>query len=328
MAVKQILQLVSFLYLIVVPREFAPALTDFVAHKESHGYTVAVEYVDNKPAQDLQSVIREYRPEYVLLIGDVNNGDLSVPSFYSTTGSVTDYYYGVLEDGAEAEVLVGRLPARDIKSAKTMLRNAMYHTYPTNTTIVMEEEEKDIERYSWVLSEYLQGDGLLYENCVLSNTIQLINEGQRFFVYTGHGHYYGSWCHSMRHISRIPFGNYSIVMQLSCHGGNFAHSISYGEEWMSQSGRGAVAFVGSSGLSGYETDSIFFEGMMKSYGEGENVLGKMVLAGRKSLADKMECQLRYNLLGDPSLKVGVFYEAEWSDNLYFPVFMQNNLKNH
>lgn len=309
------------LYLIIAPREFEPALASFIVHKEAQGYTVIVEYVDGRSAEQLHAIVEEYSPEYLLLVGDVDNGELTVPSFYSFAGRVTDFHYGIIDDTYIPKVLVGRLPARSLSGAYTMFRNTMYHSYSDNITIALAGEEQEFEHYSWVFSEYFNNNGTFYPNCTLSETVRLVNEGQRFFVYSGHGSWMGSMCYSSFYIPQILFGNYSIVMQLACNGGDFGASVSYGEQWMSQAGRGAVAFIGSSDETTYDKDSSFFVGMMKAYNGGEAILGKIVLAGKQfGFEDLYEYWQRYNLFGDPSLKVGEFYEIKWSNHIYFPLF--------
>ena len=130
-------------YLIVAPDAFISTLSTLVNLKESQGYSVTAAGLSTTGTSPdsikayIQNAYNSWSvpPTYVLLVGDIDNGSLSIPAFtgYSSS-SVTDLYYGTV-DGSDwiPDVLVGRLPARSTSQLSTMIANLVAYNNLTGT---------------------------------------------------------------------------------------------------------------------------------------------------------------------------------------------------
>jgi len=159
-------------YVAVVPHAYLPALAPLLAYRRAQGHrTFVIEtektYGTKPDAAALQNAIREVWTKgslrFVLLVGDIPRDDEPVadrlPAFYlpklEYPGSdhadrhlfhrslltvqdeqerfPSDYPYGVMR-GEEADVLVGRLPARSAEEVSGFVRKVIdYETKPIDT---------------------------------------------------------------------------------------------------------------------------------------------------------------------------------------------------
>mgnify|MGYP002395212090 CR=1 FL=1 len=345
-------------YLIIAPDAFISSLYPLVGLKELHGYSVTLVGLSTtgKSATQIRDYIQNaYNywanpPTYVLLVGDVDNGDLSLPAYIGySTDSVTDLYYGTV-DGSDwiPDIFVGRIPARSISQLNTMISNLISYENLTGMESWIKQAAllaSDDPVY-WQIAEGTQnyvvethtlpadyagifptqpqaGGDKLYAysyGAETANVLKSMQTGHSLVAYTGHGSTF-SWgepAFTQENIRSIPNnGAFSVVASFSCDTGEYGSIESFGETWLLQPNKGAVAFIGASANSYWGGDDIMERAMMDSlYGgeEGANIVGRFKFAGLMAVEgvrpgiDTGQSRYyweSYNLFGDPALEMRV-----------------------
>jgi len=285
-------------------------------------------------------------PTYVLLVGDVNNGANSMPAFTGQSSlTVTDLYYGTV-DGSDwiPDVFVGRLPARNTTQLNTMINNlAAYDNLTGGEGWVKKAAllASDDANYwqiaegtqNYVINNHTQpagytgtfptspiagGDKLYAHTYAAGNTnvVNAINNRRALIAYSGHGSRvsWGGPSYNQSNIRAITStGTYSVVNSFACITGDFNETESFGETWLLQPNKGAVAFLGSSASTFWGPDDALERAMMDSLFSGAefaNVVGSFRFSGLMEIeatrpgtgtAQSRYYWESYNLLGDPSL---------------------------
>ncbi len=287
-------------------------------------------------------------PTYVLLVGDLDNGSNTMPAFtgYSSS-SATDLYYGTV-DGSDwvPDIFVGRLPARSTSQLSTMINNLIAYDSLTGTENWVKKAALLASNDStyWTVAESTQdyviqnhtqpagytgtfpanpqaGGDKLYAYSYSANTssvLSAINNGRSLIAYTGHGSSvsWGGPSFSESNIRSISStGTFSVVASFACYTGKFDTTESFGETWMLQANKGAVAFIGSSSSTFWGPDDAMERAMMDSLYSGApsaNVVGSFKFAGLMEIEDTRPgtgtAQSRYywesyNTFGDPALEL-------------------------
>ncbi len=287
-------------------------------------------------------------PTYVILVGDVNNGANTMPAFIGlSSDSVTDLYYGTV-DGNDwiPDIFVGRLPARDTTQLNTMINNLAAYNNLTGTEEWVKKAAFLASNDStyWQVAENTQnyviqshtqpngyvgtfpsspqagGDKLFAYSYSAGNSevINAINNSRALIAYTGHGSRtsWGGPSYSQSNIRNISqSGIFSVVTSFACDTGDFNTTESFGETWLIQQNKGAVAFIGSSSSSFWGPDDTLERAMMDSLYSGfdsANLVSSFLYNGLMSVEATRPgtgtAQSRYyweiyNLLGDPSLEM-------------------------
>ncbi len=194
---------------------------------------------------------------------------------------MTDLYYGTV-DGSDwvPDIFVGRLPARSTSQLTTMINNLItYNNFSGSESWVMKAAllaSSDADY--WDIAEATQnyvisndtlpagytgtfpnnpqaGGDKLYAHTYgagNSNVINALNNGRALVAYSGHGSQV-SWGGPSLSESNIRSlsnsGALSVVASFACLTGDYNVTESFGETWMLQANKGAVAFIGSSSSS-------------------------------------------------------------------------------
>jgi hypothetical protein len=345
--------------LIIAPDAFLSTLSALVNLKESQGYTttlVGLSTTGSTPEAIQNYIQNAYDywatpPAFVLLVGDVNNGDLSLPAFTGkSSGTVTDLYYGTVDEGDDNEwvpdIFVGRLPARNTTQLNIMINNLIAYNNLTGTEGWVKKASflasndssywdtaEDTQNYvinthtapagytgTYPNSPQAGGDKLYAVSHAAGNAqvVNAVNNNRSLISYTGHGSRssWGGPYYNQSNIRSISNSDvFSVVTSFACVTGDFNTTESFGETWMLQSGKGAVAFIGASSSSFWTPDDIFERAMMDALYSGEdsaNLVGSFKFAGLFAMENERPgtgtAQSRYyweiyNLLGDPSLEL-------------------------
>jgi len=348
--------------LIIAPDAFLSTLSELVQLKESQGYTtslVGLAQTGSTPQKIkayIQSAYNDWSipPTFVILVGDVQNGALSMPAFTGEASqSVTDLYYGTV-DGTDwiPDIFVGRLPARSITQLETMIDNLIDYdnlsgseawikkasflaSDDTNFWDVAETTQNYVienhtlpRGYSGVFPSTPQSGGdklyaYTYE-ADNSNVVESINDKRSLISYTGHGSHsgWGGPLYSQSNIQTISHtGVFSVVTSFACVTGDFNATESFGETWLLQPNKGAVAFIGSSSSSYWGPDDTLERAMMDSLysgAENANIVSYFLYDGLMAVeaerpgtgtAQSLYYWEIYNLLGDPSLASMIDYKT-------------------
>jgi hypothetical protein len=287
-------------------------------------------------------------PTYVLLIGDVDNGGNSMPAFIGNSSeTVTDLYYGTV-DGSDwvPDLFVGRLPARSTAQLTTMINNLVAYDGLTGTEawVMNAAFLASNDSNYWDFAEATQnyvinnhtlpagytgtfpsspqagGDKLYAETYSAgnANVVSAVNNSRSLISYTGHGSRtsWGGPYFNQSNIQNISStGVFSVVTSFACITGDFNLTESFGETWVLQSNKAAVAFIGSSANTFWGPDDIMERAMMDSLYSGTasaNVVGSFRFAGLMAVegarpgtgtAQSRYYWESYNVLGDPSLEM-------------------------
>lgn len=122
-------------YLIITAPEFDNNISDFVQYKRNIGYNVTV--VNTNTTGSGSSSIKNYiqslynnistRPEYVLLVGDIDRIPASAGVDGNENNPITDLEYTLLEGSDEkADVFLGRFSVQDSTQLRNVINKTMF----------------------------------------------------------------------------------------------------------------------------------------------------------------------------------------------------------
>lgn len=333
-------------YLIISADRYADALAPFVKLKQAEGYVVTLarlSQVGRSPEAIRDYIYQAYTtwsipPEYLLLVGDVDNGADSLPAWQGRVSlGATDLYYAALDgDDWVPDILVGRVPARETRQVhawvhrslnfalrqgnESWLRTASFLATCDNIYFRMAEETHSFVSDTLTTphgfvghypSVPQPGGDRLYcigNGASLGNIQSALNAGRSLVVYSGHGTRY-AWemgVSTTNMAAASPIGAAPIVASFACQTGDFSTPESLGEAWINRGG--ALAFLGASDNTYWSTDDVFQRAVYQRLFEGSTVsLGDAVLTGLAAVERYYPGMGQYhyevyNLLGDPSLK--------------------------
>lgn len=333
-------------YLIISPDAYADALEPFVKLKQAEGYVVTLaklSQIGHSPEAIRDYIRKAYTtwgvpPAYLLLVGDMDNGVDSLPAWQGKVSlGATDLYYAAL-DGSDwvPDILVGRVPARDVgqvhawvqrslnfalrQGSEAWLRAASFLATCDHIYFGMAEETHSYVSDTLTTPKGFMGNYPMIPQpggdrlyCIgngasVGNIQSALMAGRSLVVYSGHGTRY-SWEMGVSINSLVapsPTGAAPIVTSFACQTGDFGFPESLGEAWIRRGG--ALAFLGASDNTYWNTDDVFQRAVFKRLFEGPSVtLGDAVLTGLATVEQYYPGMGQYhyetyNLLGDPSLK--------------------------
>jgi hypothetical protein len=274
--------------LIITPDALAPVLSSYTDWVNAKGIRTQVATMSeagttsNQIKSYIESVYySDFNPDFLLLIGDVDN-PYNMPSFYfGDANNVTDHPYTLIEsDDYFPDMLVGRFSVDNMTELQTIIAKTLYYEkepYMDNTdwyesallvagdyasSPPIPTTPGDITR---MLRDWLYDYGyhtihsVFYPGHYYPPTpiINAINEGVSMATYRGWGDANG-WHYPYFHNENIDELNNGrklpIVTSIVCNTGDFANSVdpAFGEKWLRvgtpTNPKGAVAFVGPSDL--------------------------------------------------------------------------------
>ena len=309
-------------YLIITPPLYEPYLQILTTWKQRAGYevTVVTTAVTGTSRSAIKNYIQtawdtwEHRPDFLLLIGDSDQG---MPGFYiqNSYGDylIGDHPYTLLEgDDTFPELMVGRLSVDTISELITFTSKIVrYESQPamdqtdwfnralmisTNTGAASAQATKE-----WVADKLLDNNySTVYtayhpESESTSDIATPINQGVSFVNYRGFGMYngwYGPNFTSNDIYQLISNGAKTpVITSVVCGGGNFDayEDPCFGEVWTrigtANVPRGAVAFFGPSELYTHtQFNNVIDIGIYSAiFDGGVQVLGEAMWAGKYEL---------------------------------------------
>ncbi|MBE0687504.1 MAG: hypothetical protein IH585_16055 [Anaerolineaceae bacterium] len=311
----------------------------------------------------IQNYIRSLDPPpvYLLLVGDTNlipapNGEVlgQKTDLYYSTLEPLDYI---------PDIHVGRLPARTAQNVSNLVNKLTSYTsngfldwqidsafiatcdstyfttaeYSHNTVIQNYTQPLNYPTYFPETDSFLGGDRLYCKT--YSELISLpiiknsINNGRGIITFSGHGTMNG-WYDGLIVISRddipiiAPNNISSVVASFACSTNDFGNndvrfSSVFSETWMLQENKGAIAFLGSAGLTQWGQDDVLerafydslFEDPLTTTPLREALFQGLTVVeanypGTGSYQAKYYWET-YNLLGDPSQKLWLYPDSEY-----------------
>ena len=318
-------------YLIITAPEFESTLADFVAHKESLGYAVTV--VTTTVAGVTTTAIKNYlqgayddldtRPEFVLLVGDT--GKIAAWTSTQLDNPRNDLYYSTLE-GTDyfPDVFVGRFSVSTVDELQNIIDKTIYmesnlSNLPKKVLFMASDDNFPITEgtHNYVNTNYFGPDGYsatkLYNrlNPGTQATIDAINGGERFAVFSGHGNW-NYWQDGpvfyQNNVRALTNDIFPFVFSFSCLTGKYDALECFGETWI-RVANGGTSFWGSSVFSYWNEDDVLEKGVFKAALVDElNQICPMFNAGKMAVynhyaggGSTKRYFEQYNLMGDPSV---------------------------
>ncbi len=337
-------------FLIICPDAFYDSVLPLAQWKEKKGWYVSVKCLSetgSTPTEIKNYIANAYYtwsppPEYVLLIGDVNQ---LPPASTTTPVSRTDYPYTLIDgDDFLAELLIGRLPANTTNELSTIVAKIIgYETTPymndsswfTRALMVAANYPHDtmttpIATKRWVRDKFYEYGFNTVDTVYfppISGATEItnsVNQGVSFVNYRGGIADPDGWVYPNFHNTDvIGLSNgwkLPVVTSITCLNGNFGYETCFGEAWVRAGNpitpKGGVAFFGASAAMTSSRwnnclDMGIYWGILEEhiYNLGPALYrGKMEVysnfPGDTAWASGSSFYFHtYNLLGDPSLDV-------------------------
>ncbi len=272
--------------ILTIPKYFK-ALEEFIAYKRSIGYNVdfydITEYAND--AQRLRNIIRalyqfdEYRPRFILIVGNPNEIIYSAGTPQSTDDPPTDLYYSCVEFPTIAEerrrnlnpdIYVGRWNVNNEEEVKNITKktikteNGLYHTGNHNREVIMfSGDEKyfwgDIERINkqiskvWLPTVTYDGRNAKREDMINELNTVIDDKTPFMLIYSGHGNYnvigppYNLEYDDIKNdvIRNSSFYYQPFVFAMACLTNDYSEIDNMGRGFTSISMEGGVTFFGS-----------------------------------------------------------------------------------
>jgi hypothetical protein len=322
-------------YLIITAPAFEAGLQQFLNHKISKGFETVM--FNTNATGTTNSSIKDFiqqryndpstRPEFILLVGDVNH----IPA-WTGSGSgtpTTDLNYVQLEGGDYfADAFIGRFSVTNADELQNAIDKSIYMenyigTLDKKNIFMASTDNWQISEgtHNYVIDNYFGPANYtnlkLYTYTYGATTQQLIdalNDNQIFAVYSGHGSTY-SWADgpqlNQSQVEALTNTWYPFVYSFACVTGSYHVGECFGETWL-RTENGASTFYGSSVNSYWDEDDILEKNIFKAMFEDDiTLMTPMFVQGMIYLVNHyggitgttLRYMEMYNLMGDPSMPV-------------------------
>ncbi len=339
--------------LVVCVDEYMEALQPFVDWKNISGRpTTMVPSSETGTEGALKAYIQEYYAQhpnltYLLLVGEHNN----LPAHY-VSGGRSDNYYGMMEgNDYYEEILVGRLPVKNIEDANVQVGKILFYeremdetaTWATRAVGIGADEgsghygEPDYVHMDYIRDTLMHytytevSQHYLYVNNPSANGMMAdFNEGATLTNYCNHGEPTGWWVGHFNnsHVHQLTNDNkLSFIWSVACNNGQFDYEECFGEAWMRATNPSTGAYTGAVGgmfswipqpwlppMYGQDEMNAILTEWRDGY---KHTLGGVSLNGNQFVLDKApedngETHNTWLLFGDPSMMVRTDVPQEMS----------------
>lgn len=285
-------------YLIISADAYESGLSAFVSLKQSQGFNVSLANIStfggNTTAAIKTYIKNQYLgpnpPDYVLLVGDYNNGADSITNYQFRTGgsSRTDLYFFTMDNETEfvPDIFYGRFPVRNTTQLANMVaklqtyaarsgqeawvkKAAFLATSDTGWYQVAEGTHNYVINSYTLLKGYsgifpsnpMPGGDKLYAITYGANTTNVtnsINDDRAFVIYSGHGSP-TSWAgpnFTQTNVRNLTGVAVSYVASHACVTGDFNVDESFADTWVIEPVNGALTIAAASNNSYWDEDDI------------------------------------------------------------------------
>ena len=281
-------------YLIIVHDTFKEEIQPLADWKEILGYDVTITKTSEVPGgsdkEDILNYIEdayynwENPPVFVLLVGDTEQ----IPTFTGIACyTATDLRY-VTIDGEDffPDMFLGRFPVSTESEVQNMVEKTLYYelgNFSSNdwikkATFIASEDYYWIaeQTHNYVIENYMEPQDYesdkLYVHTYGATTQDVtdaINEGKSLVIYSGHG-YVTSWtdgpAYAKSDVQTLMNENmYPFVCSFACLTNAYDHPECFGEAWVRQEDKAALAFWGSSADTYWYEDDYLEKVMFKAW---------------------------------------------------------------
>ena len=286
-------------YLIITADAYESGLSAFVSLKQSQGFNVSlanITSVGGNTTTAIKLYIKtQYQganpPDYVLLVGDYNNGADSITNYLFRTGSTsnrTDLYFFTMDNETEfvPDIFYGRFPVRNTTQLADMI--AKLQTYAgrsgqeawVNKAAFLATDDTGWYQvaegtHNYVINTYtlskgysgifptnpMPGGDKLYAISYGANTTNVtnsINDDRAFVIYSGHGSQ-TSWAgpsFTQTDVRNLTGVAVPYVASHACVTGDFTVNESFADTWVIEPEYGALTIAAASNNSYWDEDDI------------------------------------------------------------------------
>jgi hypothetical protein len=281
-------------YLIISADAFYSNITPFVALKQEQGFTVTHTLLSTigSTTNDIKAYIQNaydnwtLPPSYVLLVGDTN----TIPTWIGPEiGTSTDLYYATMDGPSDwhPDIGRGRFPVRTPDDVDAMVNKylAFANLEGTEPWLKKAAFPATCDQYlvaegthNYVINSYMIDHGFsgIFPNnpqpggdklyCITYEATEddvqaSLDDGRGLLIYSGHGNYNGWELYDQASIPTITSGFYPFVASHACLTGDFGQTEVFGETWVLQEDKGALAYWGSATYSYWDEDDYLERGM-------------------------------------------------------------------
>ena len=328
--------LLAMRYLIITAPTFEAGLSSFISHKTAQGFTVDV--FNTTATGTTTTAIKTFiqsrydntstRPEYVLLVGDVQHIPYWVGGGEGTPS--TDLNYVQLAGSDKfADAFIGRFSVTTTQELQNVLTKSIYMethiaALAKKNIFMSSTDNYQITEgtHNYVIDTHFQPAGWqntkLYTvtyNATTQQLIDALNANQRFAIYSGHGAetYWadGPVLDQTQVRALTNTGIYPFVYSFACVTGSYQIAESFGETWI-RTTNGGSTFYGSSVNSYWDEDDILERRLIDAmFNDDLTRVTPMMDKAKFDLAayyggvtPTVQRYLEmYNLMGDPSMPV-------------------------
>jgi hypothetical protein len=268
-------------YLIIVHNDFEAQAAPLAEWKRKKGFnvTVATTSVTGTSTTSIKNYISQayttwpIPPTYVLFFGDVG----WIPTYTgSSSYTATDLYYVQMDGDIFGDILRARFPVRNTTEATNMVNKLLYYENPTSPDLEWMRRELFIASsdmgamaegtHRYAILNYLVPMGIFVDSLwerlgsVPSSAVtSSINAGKSIVCYSGHGASSGwqTGSYDQTDVRNLTNDNeYPLVLSHACSTNPFDMSECFGETWVKEPNKGAIAFWGASNSSYWDEDDI------------------------------------------------------------------------
>jgi len=322
-------------YLVITAPAFEAGMQQFLNHKISKGFDA--EMFNTNATGTTNASIKNFiqlryndpqtRPEFILLVGDVNH----IPAWTGSGSGTpsTDLNYVQLEGGDYyADAFIGRFSVANTDQLQNAINKSLYMenyigTLTKKNIFMASTDNWQISEgtHNYVIDNYFGPANYtnlkLYTYTYSATTQQLIdalNDNQIFAIYSGHGSEY-SWADgpqlNQSQVQALTNTWYPFVYSFACVTGSYHLSECFGETWL-RTENGASTFYGSSVNSYWDEDDILEKNIFKAmFDDDITLMTPMFVQGMIYLVNHyggitgttLRYMEMYNLMGDPSMPV-------------------------
>jgi hypothetical protein len=327
-------------YLIIVHTDFEAQAAPLAEWKRKKGFhvTVANQNQTGTSTTSIKNYISQaystwpIPPTYVLFFGDVGWIPTYTGSFSYTA---TDLYFVQMDGDIYGDILRARFPVRNTTEATNMVSKLLYYENPTLLDLEWMRHELFIASsdmgamaeftHRYAILNYLLPMGIFVDSLwerlgsVPSSAVtNSINAGKSIVCYSGHGAssgwQTGSYDQSdVRNLSNAD--EYPLVLSHACSTNPFDMTECFGETWVKEPNKGAIAFWGASNSSYWDEDDILEKRMFDAaFAETCYTVAAMTDKALYGLAqyygandpDVKYYFDMYNVNGDPSVDIWTY----------------------
>ncbi len=340
-------------FLFVYESQYADEIKPLVDQKKARGFLVREEVIPTtgNTCTSIRDLIEAWyastpseRDHYAILVGDAS----VIPTCTSPTGDPTDDMYGDADnDGVDdlwEEVFLGRLSVdgeADLANQVDKILDYEDHmpmctTWLDDVLLIAHEEDAPLkyqgcqeEVRTYAYSQVVPNFSTIYGSVAGNDNADItasINAGKNIVCYRGHGsntewwQWNGAQSFNTGDIAGLANGSKTpVVWSIACDNGVLSASDGFGETFMEQVGKGAVAHYGATVPSGtsanHELDKRLFRAVY-DLGFTTHSLAIWCAEHWTDVFHGPDNPWMYLLLGDPEMKIrrantGCFLPDPW-----------------